>query len=121
MIVAASSCPRYGAPSVEETRSVIEAAKVMRRKLFTGEEKTLKIDPKKPREIFPPEVHHMAEDSWLNKSTIPEPAKHVRPQCVEQDGGDTVPSQFQINTDKEAYQSFRDEYENKVKEDMKKV
>ena len=55
MIVAASSCPRYGAPSVEETRLVIEAAKVMRRKLFTGEEKTLKIDPKKPWEIFPPD------------------------------------------------------------------
>ena len=92
----------------------------MRRKLFTGEEKTLKIDPKKPRESFPPEVHCMAEDSWLNKSTIPEPAKHLRPQCVEQDGGDTVPSRLQINTDEEAYQSFRDEYENKVREEMKK-
>ena len=118
-LVAAVCCPRYGVPAVEETRSVIEAGKVMRRKLFTGTEHILKIEAKKEKEYFPQEVHKMAEDSWLNKSTIPEPAKHLRPHCIKKDGGDTVPARLQINTDDEAYQTFRDEYEDSVKDAMK--
>ena len=81
-LVAAVFCPRYGVPAVEETRSMIEAGKVMRRKLFTGTEHILKGEAKKEKEYIPQEVHKMAEDSWLNKSTIPKQAKHLRPHCI---------------------------------------
>ena len=119
MILAAAICPRYGVPQLDETRYVIEAAKKLKQDLFTGVKTNLKRDSQKKKERYPEEVQELAEQSWLIKSTIPEPAKHANPHSAPKDGDDTVPKRLQIHTDDEAYNLFLEDNMEKVKAIMK--
>ena len=120
-IAAAVNDPRYGMPELEETRYVIEAAKKLSENLLTGKQSNLKIEPAKKNEIYPAEVEALADDCWHNIATIPEPDKHVRPQCALVDeSGETIPKRLQVLTTDEAYQRFQEDYSAKVKQAMKK-
>ena len=120
-LVAAVIDPRYGVPEIEETKYVIDAAKKLNRSLLTGSQTNLSVESKKKKEIYPESVEEMTEDFWLNVATIPEPNKHVRPQCAPVDeSGETIPKRLQILTTDEAYQKFQEDYSSRVKVAMKK-
>ena len=53
------------------------------------------------------------------KSTIPEPAKHRRPDTAPGDGEETLPARLQTMTDDEAYDQFIEHYKDKVNAAMK--
>ena len=46
-LVASVICPRYGVPQVDETQSVIAAAKALNRSFLTGEQENLSVKPHK--------------------------------------------------------------------------
>lgn len=120
MAIAAIICPRYGVPEgIEETRDVIEAAKLMKQNLFTGNHSILEPKPRKKKEVFPKPIFELADDFWLNKATMVEPDQHRRPDKVLNDGCETIPTRLQIMTDDEAYEQFKEDNEEKVKAVMK--
>ena len=115
VLTASVICPRYGVPKIDETESVINAAKKVKKAFCIGEQNTLKINPRKKREIFPKEVFDFATESWETGATIPEPAQHRRPESAPNDGMETIPARLQILTDGEAYEQFKDKYQEKVR------
>ena len=92
MLVAAIIDSRYGVPQVDKSRNVIEAAKKLKRDLFTGAQTNLAVEKQKKKERYPAAIHDLAEKSWLTKATIPEPAKHERPLLAPTDGVETIPN-----------------------------
>ena len=89
--------------------------------MLTGNQKNLKVGPKRKNEFHLPEAEALAEDCWLNKATIVEPNKHVRPHCAPVDeSGETIPRRLQILTTDEAYNKFEEYYTIRVKEAMKR-
>ena len=119
MLVASVTCPRYGVPDVDETRRVIEEAKKLKKSYFGGEQSTLKVDGRKKREVLPQKVKDFAAESWETDATIPEPAQHARPASAVSDGSEKVPARLQVLTNDEAYEIFKDKYEEKIREAMK--
>ena len=112
-------CPRYGVPKIDETDSVIRAAKKVKKAFCTGEESILRVGGRKKRSVYPTEVNEMAIESWELDGTTVEPNQHSRPETALKDGSDTVPNRLQVLTDDEAYAEFKDKYEEKVKAAMK--
>ena len=110
MIAAAAICPRYGDPGLSETRRVLEEAKSLKNRLLTGSQTDLTLPENKKREVFPEEVHHLAKDCWLTKSTIVEPAKYRKPAAAPTDGCEVLPTRLQTMTDDEAYEQFSEHY-----------
>ena len=86
--------------------------------LRRGKATTLKLTDKQKRQIFPKSVEVIARDHWI-ENTIPEPAKH-KGKAIEE-GNETLPTRYQDKTDKECYENFKDECEEKVKTEMNKV
>ena len=119
-IVASVVDHRYGEPDLGETRNVYEAAIKLKVEFTGGIKTTLEPARKNAPEHYPPEVFKLAEESWLNRSTTPDPAKHARPQKALRDGKETVPSVYQMVTDDEAYAQFKDNDEERVKQAMQK-
>ena len=119
MLVASVICPRYGVPDIEETRRVIEEAKKLKKSFFGGEQSTLKVDGRKKREVLPQKVKDFATESWETDSTIPEPAQHSRPASAVSDGSEKLPARLQVLTNDEAYEVFKDKYEEKIHNVMK--
>ena len=119
ILVASVICTRYGVPAIDETQDVIKAAKRMKQELLTGNESKLNIKPRKEHELYPKSVFDLGKESWEQLSTVVEPDQHRRPNKSIKDGEETVPSRLQIVTDDEAYEQFRDKYEDKVKLAMK--
>ena len=63
----------------------------------------------------------MAGECWMSDGTIPEPAKHQRPESAAVDNeGETIPQRLQVLTNDEAYVHFQDKYTSKVKSVMKR-
>ena len=120
MLVASVICPRFGVPDIGETKNVIAAAKELKKSFFGGDQSTLKVKERKKKELFPRKVFELAEESWENDSTIPEPAQHVRPQSAVSDGNEKLPARLQVLTNDEAYAQFKENYEAKVKDVMQK-
>ena len=119
MLTASVTCPRYGVPAIEETRNVIDAAKKLKKLLFSGEQSTLKVEERKTRELFPKKVFDLANESWETDATIPEPAQHSRPTSAVSDGSEKLPARLQVLTNDEAYEQFKDKYKDKVHGVMK--
>ena len=92
--------------------------KKVKENLLTGKTATLKLPDKNKRQIYPKSVEVIAREHWL-ENTIPEPAKHTG-KAIEE-GGQTVPTRYQDKTDKECYENFKEECEEKVKVKMTKV
>ena len=120
MIVASVICPRYGVPGIDETKDVIAAAKNLKKEFVTGNQTNLNNKQRKKREVFPKSVFDLAKESWETGATVVEPAQHTRPNKALNDGQDTIPNRLQVLTDDEAYEQFKDNYEDKVKDIMKK-
>ena len=120
LLVASIICPRYGVPKIDETDNVIRAAKKVKKSFCIGEESTLRVSDRKKKKVYPSEVFDMAVESWENDATTIEPNQHSRPQTALKDGNETVPSRLQVLTDDEAYAEFKDKYQEKVREAMKK-
>ena len=104
-------CPRYGVPKINETDSVVRAAKKVKKAFCTGEESILRVSGRKKRNVYPKEVFDMAVEYWEKDGTTVEPNKHARPQTALKDGCDTVPNRLQVLTDDEAYAEFKNKYE----------
>ena len=119
-IVACLIDPRYGAPDIGETQTVIEAAKKLKGQFLSGEKTCLEVDENKKHEFYPPTVFEIAEESWYNRATTPDPAKHARPPATYKDGGETIPTLYQVVTDDEAYDQFVDHDREKVRVEMQK-
>ena len=119
-IIASIICPRYGVPKgIEETRNVIDAAKIMKKDLITGNQGILKKKKRKKRELYPDAVFDFGRKFWEEKATIVEPDQHKRPERALNDGKETIPNRLQIMTDDEAYDQFKEDYQEKVKDVMK--
>ena len=119
MLAAAVIDPRYGPPKINETRNVLEKAKAVKKAFLTGDQSTLQVLKRKKREIYPKEVFDMAIESWETDATVVEPAMHARPERAISDGQETVPNRLQVLTDDEAYDMFKEKFEEKVKQVMK--
>ena len=118
-LVASVTDHRYGCPNIGETRKCIRAAAKLKRDFNSGKEKSL-ITPKRRKPQYPPEVFAIAENSWMTRSTKPDPAKHARPQTSIKDGEETVPTIWQVVTDDEAYEQFKENEIESVRQVMKK-
>lgn len=112
---------RYGAPDLGETKYVIAAAKKLNEEFWSGKKTTLEADGKKKRQIYPPTVEKIADESWYNRATTPDPAKHARPSAAMKDGDETIPTLYQVVTDDEAYEQFKDHDRERVRVEMQKV
>ena len=86
---------------------------------MTGEDSCLIPPVKNKRKMFPDSVTTLAQEHWL-EITVPEPAKHHRPETATADGGDFLPVLYQPMTDQEAYDSFIEASQIKVTDAMKK-
>ena len=118
IIVAAVSHPVYGDPGLDLSSRQKADCKKSKENLLTGKTAKLKLPDKKKRQIYPKSVENIAKEHWL-ETTIPEPAKHTG-KAIEE-GGETVPTRYQDKTDKECYENFKEECEEKVKMEMTKV
>ena len=118
IIVAAVSHPVYGNPGLALSKRQKLQCKKVKENLLTGKTATLKLPDKNKRQIYPKSVEVIAREHWL-ENTIPEPAKHTG-KAIEE-GGQTVPTRYQDKTDKECYENFKEECEEKVKVKMTKV
>ena len=73
----ASYC-RYGPPNLKSlSRREQEAGARMRLRLLSGEDKSLTVESKVRRQIFPPEVVSSARRHW-EEITVIDPALHRR-------------------------------------------
>ena len=79
IILAAISHHRWGTPLLDGHSSwqLDTQAREMKVKLMTGEDKILTPPSKKIRDMYPPQVKHMAKKHW-EETTIPEPAVNRR-------------------------------------------
>ena len=113
VIAASLTSLRFGPPecnlSYREEQEVTE----MKRKLMTGEEKVLVLPTKPARQTFPAEVTQLAAEYW-EQTTQPDPAMIRYPGKNVRDGQDTVPIRYQMTTNEEAYQSFKEHNADKV-------
>ena len=109
----------YGVPELglnsREEKEVIE----MKKQLISGEQKVLVVPLKATRQVFPPEVHQIAQQHWEN-ITVVEPAKPRRLKTTVRDGDETTPPRYQTMTNDETYQSFKENCSNQVKQIMEK-
>ena len=110
---------RYGCPDLGETRNAIAAAKKLKNGFLQGDNMTMKLS-KKEKPQFPKEVFDVAHNSWLLRSTKPDPGKHARPKTTLKDGSESVPSIWQVVSDDEAYAQFKENDKEIVTEIMKK-
>ena len=107
-IVASVIDHRFGCPDLGETYNVMKAAKNLKENFLTGKVSNLKGPGRKKPERYPQEVFDIAHDSWIKRSTKPDPAKHARPKTALKDGKETVPTIWQVVTDDEAYAQFKE-------------
>ena len=116
-IIASLTSLRFGPPefglSWREEKDVIE----MKRKLLSGEERILKVLPHKRKQIFPIEVTQAAKQHWEEITQV-DPSKIRRPNKAAKDGEETVPTRFQVTTNEEAFQSFKEQYSDQVEQIM---
>ena len=84
-----------------------------------GETSVLKVPDKKKPEYFPPEVFDLAVDSWIKRATKPDPSKHIRPHKTLKDGDETIPTIWQVVSDDHAYEQFKENERENVREIMK--
>ena len=104
--------PKFGL-SWREENDVIE----MKRKLLSGEERILKVLPHKRKQIFPIEVTQAAKQHWEEITQV-DPSTIWRPNKVAKDGEETVPTRFQVTTNEEAFQSFKEQYSDQIEQIM---
>ena len=109
ILAASLTSMRFGVPGFlglhqRDINTIIE----MKRKLLVGEENVLRVPSKPQKKIFPDAVKKVAEQHWEN-ITITEPAKHRRISSAVKDGEEeTLPTLYQIITNDECYQSFKE-------------
>ena len=116
-IIAGVSHEVYGDSGLGLTRWMKDKVKKIKGKLLSGEESTLVADRVQERQIFPPSVKFIGREHWLD-NTIPEPAKHSGKAIVEE--GETVPLRYQDRTDREMYESFKEDCKQKIEVEMAK-
>ena len=119
-LVASVTDHRYGIPDVGETVNVKIAARKLKLDFMRGNKTNLEPNKNKNPERYPPEVFEIAHESWINRSTKPDPAKHARPKTALKDGEETVPTIWQVVTDNEAYEQFKENDAERVREVMQK-
>ena len=117
VIAASLTSLRFGPPECSLTKKEEQEVMEMKRKLMTGEEKVLLLPSKPTRQTFPQEVTQLAAKYWED-TTQPDPAMIRYPGKAARDGADTVPTRYQITTNEEAYQGFREQYIEKVEQIM---
>ena len=115
VIMAGVSHEVYGDPGLGLSRKMKDKVRKVKGKLLSGEETMLVAEKPPKRKIFPESVDLMAEKHWL-ENTIPEPSKQTGKTIEEE--GETLPKRYQDRTNAEMYESFKEEYEGKVKLEM---
>ena len=65
-------------------------------------------------------MENIANESWVNRATTLDPAKHNRPPASFKEGNETLPTLYQVVTDDEAYEQFADHDRERVRVEMKK-
>ena len=115
-IVAAATDHRYGIPDLGETQHVNQSARKLKLDFMSGKKTNLEPKKSKQPERYPAEVFKLAQESWINRSTKPDPAKHANPKRAKKDGQETVVTLRQVVTDDEAYIQFKESDTEKVRE-----
>ena len=105
---------RYGYPSINETKYVKQESKSLKTKLLSGDTTDLKPKHRKSLDFFAVSVKEIADKCWRTNCSVVKPGKHSRPKAALKDGVEFVPAIYQTLTDKEAYEAFKDMYEEEV-------
>ena len=97
----------------------------MKLRLLTGEDSLLCPPIKTKKDMYPLPVKQLAQKHW-NESTIPEPSVQRRMKKKEktlkegEHAEETVPTRWQHLSAAEQYANFKEEYKDRVKEEMEK-
>ena len=119
IIVAAANDTRFGDPGLNVTGRLKKIARKTKLEFLTGDRVDLKPDKFRSKGFFPEAVKVLAEKCWRENCTIIEPAKHGRPGTAVKDADETRPTIYQIISDQESYDEFKEHYENPVRSAMK--
>ena len=119
IITAALYDSRYGCPDLDVSHTVQKSAKTTKAALLSGVKNDLKPEKRKKYKLFHDAVEDLAEDCWRTRATRPDPSKHHRPNKTQKDqSGETVPTIWQTMTNEEAYQVFKENYGDAVRQKM---
>ena len=114
IIYAAANDPRFGNPGLNEFRTFTKDARKTKLEFLAGDKNDLKPNEYKKNEYFPEEVKKIAETCWRDQCTIVEPAKHAGPKKAVKDGQEMRPTIYQVLTDQECYDQFKEHYNNAI-------
>ena len=119
IIVAAANDTRFGDPGLEVSGRMKKIARATKLEFLTGDRVDLKPDKFRSKDFFPETVKELTEKCWREQCTIVEPAKHGRPGAAVKDADETRPTIYQILSDQECYEEFKEHYENSVRSAVK--
>ena len=119
IIVAAANDTRFGDPGLDVSGKLKKIARKTKLEFLTGDRVDLKPDKFRSKDFFPETVKDLAEKCWREQCTIVEPAKHGRPGTAVKDADETRPTIYQIISDQECYDEFKEHFENSVRSAMK--
>ena len=94
-------------------------------RLLTGKDSVLSPPVKDKKDMYPAKVKEYARQHWEEK-TLPEPSVHRRMKRKErtlregENAEETLPTRWQHLSANEQYSDFKEEYQDKVRQEMEK-